>query len=353
MPGSLSLLSSLFEGADRGRAIGAWSGLTGVFTALGPFVGGFLVMACDPGLAAGLPDQRPAVRRSRSRCRGRRSPTCPATGRAGRLDLWGAALVTAGLALVVYPLIEWQRLGSRRRARPARLPAWWPWWRSCWSRAGRAQPMLPLGLFRIRTFSVANAVTFVVYAALGGAAFLLVVTLQLGLGYSPLEAGAAGLPITIVAAAVLLQGRRAGPAAGRTRCCSPSGPWSWRWGLLLLGRIGAGSHYLTGVLPGVLVFAAGLVLVVAPVTTTVLGDVGSEHSGAASGTNNAVARIGSLIAVAVLPLTSGLATVSRGDADGIAAGFHSAMLATAGLCLLGGLLALVGLPSVVRGRMPG
>ena len=199
---------------------------------------------------------------------------------------------------------------------------------------------------------MANAVTFVVYAALGATAFLLVVTLQLGLGYSPVEAGAATLPITIV---LLLFSSRVGGLVPRLggRLLLTVGSVVMAWGLLLLGRIGAGSHYLTGVLPGVLVFAAGLVLVVAPVTTTVLGDVGTEHSGAASGTNNAVARIGSLIAVAVLPLTSGLATVSRGDAHGIAAGFHSAMLATAGLCLLGGLLALVGLPSVVHGRMPG
>src|SRR5262249_13795094 len=151
----------------------------------------------------------------------------------------------------------------------------------------------------------ANAVTFVVYAALGATSFLLVVTLQLGLGYTPVQAGAATLPVTLV---LLLFSSRVGGLVPRLggRLLLTVGAVVMAWGLLLLGLLDARSHYLTGVLPGVLVFAAGLVLVVAPVTTTVLGDVGAGHSGAASGTNNAVARIGSLIAVAVLPLTSGL-----------------------------------------------
>jgi EmrB/QacA subfamily drug resistance transporter len=348
VPGSLALMSSLFEGSDRGRAIGAWSGLSGVFTALGPFVGGFLVMSWTHGwrlvFLINVPLCVAAIALSRAAV-----PNLPGNRRGAHLDIAGAALVTAGLGLVVYPLIEWQRLARAAAvgllvAGAVALAAFLLVERRV------AEPMLPLRLFRIRTFSVANAVTFVVYAALGATGFLLGVTLQLGLGYSPVEAGAATLPITLF---LLLFSSRVGGLVPRLggRLLLTAGSVVMAWGLLLLGRIDEHSHYWTGVLPGVLVFAAGLVLVVAPVTTTVLGDVGAEHSGAASGTNNAVARIGSLIAVAVLPLTSGLATVGPGDAAGIADGFQSAMWATAGLCVLGGLLALVGLPSVSHGRM--
>jgi hypothetical protein len=205
--------------------------------------------------------------------------------------------------------------------------------------------MLPLSLFRIRTFTVANIVTFVVYAALGGAFFLLVVTLQESLHYSAVESGAAGLPIT---AALLLLSARVGalvPVLG-SRLLLTGGGLVTSGGLLLLGTIHPGSRYLTGILPGVVVFALGLSLVVAPVTTTVLGDVASEHSGVASGANNAVARVGSLIAVAVLPLVSGLASSGSMDAVALAAGFHRAMVIAAVLCAAGGVVALAGLPTV-------
>ncbi len=356
VPGSLSLLSSLFEGADRGRAIGAWSGLTGVFTALGPFVGGFLVMAWVHGwrlvFLINVPLVLVALALSRAAV-----PDLPGNRGAARLDVLGAVLVTVGLGLVVYPLIEWSRL-SRGAAVALLVVGAVALAAFLLVESRSAAPMLPLGLFRIRSFSVANAITFVVYAALGGTIFLLVVTLQEALGWSPVASGAVGLPVTI---ALLLFSSRVGglvPKVG-SRVLLTVGCLLTAWGLLLLGRITPESTFLTGVLPGVLVFAAGLVFVVAPVTTTVLGDVANEHAGVASGTNNAVARVGSLIAVAVLPLTSGLASVSRHDADGITAGFHSAMLATAALCVLGGLLALVGLPgpklasppSDPRGRM--
>ena len=341
VPGSLSLLSSLFEGADRGRAIGAWSGLTGVFTALGPFVGGFLVQSWEHGWRLVFLINVPLVVVAVVLCL-IAIPDLPGNRGSARLDLAGATLVTLGLGLVVYPLIEWPRLShtvavSLLVAGGVALGAFLV----VESRA--AMPMLPLGLFRIRTFSVANAITFVVYAALGATIFLLVVTLQEALGYSAVASGAVGLPVTV---ALLLFSSRVGgmvPKVG-ARVLLTVGCLLTAWGLLLLGRIEPDSSFLWGVLPGVLVFAAGLVFVVAPVTTTVLGDVGTEHSGVASGTNNAVARVGSLIAVALLPLTSGLASVSRDDPHAITAGFHSAMVATAALCVLGGLLALLGLP---------
>jgi hypothetical protein len=270
-------------------------------------------------------------------------PNLPGNRGGARLDVAGAVLVTLGLGLVVYPLIEWSRLSSAAAAAllvlgVATLGGFLLVERSS------AQPMLPLSMFRIRSFSVANVVTFVIYAALGGAFFLLVVTLQEALGYSALASGAAGLPITVVL--LLLSSRVGGlvPVLG-ARLLLTAGGLITAWGLLLLGTIHPGTHYLTGVLPGVLVFAAGLVLVVAPVTTTVLGDVATEHAGVASGTNNAVARVGSLVAVAVLPLMSGLSTVDRTDAQALTQGFHRAMFISAALCAAGALVALVGLPS--------
>jgi EmrB/QacA subfamily drug resistance transporter len=342
VPGSLSLLSSLFEGADRGRAIGAWSGASSVFFALGPFVGGFLVLSATWGwrlvFLINLPLCAAAVALSRTAV-----PDVPGTRGAARLDLVGAALVTSGLGLVVYPLIEWQRLPSGLAvallvAGAAALAGFVAVER------GAAMPMMPLALWRIRTFAVANVVTFVIYAALGANGFLLSVTLQEALGWSPVAAGAAALPATLLLA---LFSSRVGSLVPRLggRVLLTTGGFVMGVGMLLFGRVQPGSSYVADVLPAVLVFALGLVLVVAPVTTTVLGDVGPSRSGVASGVNNAVARIGSLIAIAVLPLVSGLSTAARDDPAALAAGFHRATLVTASMCVTGAVVALLGLPS--------
>jgi EmrB/QacA subfamily drug resistance transporter len=350
VPGSLSLMSSLFEGADRGRAIGAWSGLSGVFFALGPFVGGFLVALAPWGwrlvFLVNLPIVTVAVLLSRASV-----PDLPGTRGGARLDLAGAVLVTLGLGLVVYPLIEWDRLG-RSWALPLLVVGVVLLLVFLVVERRAPMPMMPLALFRIRTFSVANVVTFVVYAALGSASFLVVVTLQEAMGYSAFASGAALLPVT--ASLLLLSSRVGGlvPIVGG-RLLLTTGGLVTGLGMLLFLRVEPGSTYVGGVLPAVLVFALGLALVVAPVTTTVLGDVGPARSGVASGVNNAVARVGSLVAVAVLPLVSGLSSASTDDPEALIAGFHTAMVASAGLCVLGGLVALLGLPGARPGRSPG
>jgi hypothetical protein len=198
--------------------------------------------------------------------------------------------------------------------------------------------MMPLDIFRSRQFSAANLVTFAVYAALGGFFFLFVAFLQISLGYSAIEAGAASLPVTVL---MLLLSARSGMLAQRVGARIPLtvGPFVIAAGLLLLTRIEPGDSYVSSVLPAVAVFGLGLTLVVAPVTATVLAAADSRHSGIASGINNAVARVAGLLAVAVLPLVAGLTGDKFYDPDSMTDGFHMAMVACAGLAVAGGVLA--------------
>ena len=159
------------------------------------------------------------------------------------------------------------------------------------------EPMMPLQLFAVRNFAVGNATTLAMYGGLGVSTFFLVVFLQQVAGYTPLEAGLALLPITLV---IFALSRRFGALADRIgpRLFMSGGPVLAGVGLLLLTRVDAHPDYLTTILPGVLVFALGLAATVAPLTATVLGSVEPGHSGLASGANNAVARIAGLLAIA-------------------------------------------------------
>ena len=195
-------------------------------------------------------------------------------------------------------------------------------------------PMMPLEIFASRQFSAANLVTFVVYAALGGVFFLLVAFLQISLGYSPIAAGAASLPVTLL---MLLLSARSGALAQRIGARIPLtvGPLVIAVGLLLMTRIDPGDSYVSSVLPAVIVFGLGLTLVVAPVTATVLAAADARHSGIASGINNAVSRVAGLLAVAVLPLIAGLTGDSFYDPAAMADGFRIAMVACAVLAAAG------------------
>ena len=200
------------------------------------------------------------------------------------------------------------------------------------------QPMLPLEIFRSRQFSAANAVTFVVYAALGGVFFLLVITLQVVLGYSAIASGAAAIPVTFI---MLGLSARAGALAQRIgpRLPLTVGPMLIAAGMLMMSMIGAGDTYVSAVLPGVIVYGLGLALVVAPITATVLAAADMRHAGVASGVNNAVARTAQLAAVAALPLIVGLSGTDFQDPVALEDGFHMAMIVTAALAIAGGLLA--------------
>jgi Na+/melibiose symporter-like transporter len=253
----------------------------------------------------------------------------------------GAALAVIGLGGVTYALIE---APSHSHMGPVvsgivgvgALVAF-----VAWERASD-HPMLPLGLFASRQFTAAHLVTFAVYAALGGALFLLAVYLQQGLGYSPLAAGAALLPLTVI---MLLFSARAGRLAQRIgpRLPMTLGPVIVAGGLLLMARIPTGGTYLADVFPAVVVFAAGLALTVAPLTATVLAAVDDRRAGVASGVNTAVARAAGLVAVAVLPALAGITGASYRRPAALASGFHLASAISAGVCLAGAAIAWIGI----------
>ena len=335
-PGSLAILQASFTEDDRGRAIGAWSGLGGVATAIGPFVGGWLIAAVSWRLVfyLNLPLTVAVVLIT-----ARHVPESRAPGAHGRLDVTGAVLVTAGLSALSYGLIEGQAFGwtsppilACLAAGAVLLAAVVPVERRA------ADPLLPPALFRSVQFSAANGVTFVVYAALGGALFLLPVVLQTVAGYSPLVAGTALLPVTAI---MLLLSSRSGALAARIgpRLQMTVGPLVIAAGLLLLMRIGVGSGYATDVLPAMLVFGLGLAINVAPLTATAMAAAPAEHAGVASAVNNDVARAAGLIAVAVLPALAGINGETYLRPEELAGGFRTAVLISAIACAVGGILA--------------
>jgi hypothetical protein len=197
--------------------------------------------------------------------------------------------------------------------------------------------MLPLDIFASRQFTAANLVTFVVYGALGGALFLMPIQLQRVVGFSPLASGVALIPITVV---MLLLSARAGRLSSRIgpRLPMTLGPLLVAAGFLLFMGIDAGSDYLTDILPGALVFAFGLTLTVAPLTSTVLAAAPAEHAGIASAVNNDVARTAGLLAVAVLPVAAGISGAGALEPARFSDGFHMACAIAAALCVGGGLI---------------
>jgi EmrB/QacA subfamily drug resistance transporter len=325
VPGSLSIISATFHPDDRAKAVGAWSGLGGIAGAIGPFVGGYLVDSVSWRVAflINVPMAVAVVVASRH------VPETRAPG-AGRLDVLGAVTASAGLALATYGLIE-----SSTAIAAAGVVVLLGF---VVVEARSPSPMLPLGLFRSRQFSGANGTTLAVYAALSGAFFLLVLQLQVVLGYSALEAGGALLPVTLL---MLALSARAGALAQRIgpRLPMTVGPLGVAAGLLIWSTVDAGSTYVGTVLPGAVVFGLGLSLTVAPLTATIMASADAEHLGVASGVNNAVARLAGLLAVAILPLAVGLDTAAA--AADLDAGVDQALLICAALAAAGALIAFL------------
>jgi EmrB/QacA subfamily drug resistance transporter len=347
-PGSLAMVESGFRPADRARAIGAWSGLSAVAGALGPLVGGLLVGAVSwrAVFLINLPIGIFIVVMA-----GRHVPETSDPAADGRLDFRGALLAAVGLAGTTYALIEAPAHGASLLVVVMAIGGGIALIAFLLGERRSANPMMPLSMFSSRQFSAANAVTFVVFGAFSGVFFLLVAFLQISLGYSPLAAGAASLPIT---ALMLLLSAPAGALAQRIgpRIPLTVGPLVTALGLVLMSRIDRGDSYLSAVLPAVIVFGLGLTLVVAPVTATVMAAADERHSGIASGINTAVSRLAGLIVVAVLPLVAGLTGKKFYDPAAMDHGFHVAMLACAALAATGGVLAWLTISSEVLATEP-
>ena len=253
-----------------------------------------------------------------------------------RLDFVGALLATVFLGGLTYALIEW---GG----------AYAPWAIGIAVLAAIGyvvderrsdHPMLPLGIFADRTFSAANAMTLLVYAAIGAVLFFLVLQLQTVSGYGALGAGLATLPLTVCMLLFASKGGELGTRIG-PRIPMTVGPLVMAGGTLLLLGVGTDVNYWTDVFPGLTIFGLGTALMVAPLTATVLAAVADEHAGIASGVNNAVARAGSLLAVAALPVAVGLGGEEYADPVAFDAAYGSAVVVCAVLLVIGGVLSWV------------
>ena len=335
-PGSLAILEASFVPADRARAIGAWSGLGGVATAAGPLVGGYLISAASWRwiFFINLPIAAAVVALG-----ARHVPESRDPGVTGKIDDVGALAGVVFLTGVTFAFIEAPALGWSSPAVLAMTVAGVVGLAAFLVRERRAaSPMLPLGIFRVRQFAATNAVTFIVYAALTGATFLLPVELQVVAGYSPLASGLAFLPLTLI---MLALSARSGRLASRIgpRLQMSAGPVVVGAGLALLTLSTYGSSYVVYVLPAVVVFGLGLAITVAPLTATAMSSAPAEHSGIASAVNNDVARFGGLLAVAVLPALAGITGTVYLHPAALAAGFRTAVLIAAAVCAAGGLLA--------------
>ncbi len=331
VPGSLSLISASFASDDRGAAVGAWSGLTGVTSAIGPFLGGWLVDAVSWRLIfyINVPLAIAAVMVALRHVPESRAPEAP------HVDVLGATLISIALACLAYALIEMNANAGALVVTigvigVGALVSFFA------VEARKPSPMLPLGLFRNPQFSGANATTLAVYSGLGAAFFLIVLQLQQVLHYSAVEAGASLAPITLL---MLCFSSWSGALSQRIgpRVQMSIGPLVVGAGLVMFGRVGAGDHYVTAVLPAAVVFGIGLTTTVAPLTAAVLGAVDDARAGIASGVNNAVARLAGLLAVAVLPGAVGLDRAH--GASQFTHAFMRAMDVSAALAIAGGAIA--------------
>jgi EmrB/QacA subfamily drug resistance transporter len=336
-PGSLAMIQGVFAQEDRSPAIGAWSGLGSIAAAAGPLVGGALIEYASWRwiFLINLPLAVLTVWIAVRFVPETRDPRPPA-----RFDYAGSALAMVALGATTYALIEW----GDRMALPAVVVGLAAAVGFLWVEARSSHPMLPLSLFRSRTFSAANGMTLLVYAALGAVLFFLVLQLQTVAGYGPLAAGLATLPITICMVLLASRGGRLSNRIG-PRIPMTGGPIVMGAGTAWLVGVDADTSYWLDVMPALTVFGLGLALMVAPLTATVLAAAPDEVAGMASGVNNAVARTGSLLAVAALPPLVGLAGADYADPAVLDAAFQTAMVVCAGLLVLGGLLSWVAIPA--------
>ena len=334
-PAALATITANFAGEERGAAIGTWTAWTGISFVIGPLVGGWLVSVASwrsiflinpPFTIATLALIWIALPgRDRTRAR-------------ALVDIVGGLLCMLGLGGPVYALIEAPKRGftdplilATLLGGLALLGAFVVW------ELHHDAPMLPLRLFRLRNFTFANVETFAVYAALSTLTFFLVLFLQQLAGYSPFRSGLATVPITVV---MFVLSPRVGRLSMRIgpRYFMGVGPLVCAAGLVWMRDLSPGFDYWTSLLPQLLIFAVGLSLIVAPLTSTVLADAGERDAGIASGVNNAIARVAGLLGIAIVG-----AAIAGSDNRLDVSGYRLSMAITAGLIAAGGLIGLAGI----------
>jgi EmrB/QacA subfamily drug resistance transporter len=296
VPGSLAIISASFDEERRGRAIGTWSGFSGITAAIGPVLGGYLVdnVSWRAAFLINVPLAIAVLWIVFRHVPESRDPD------ARRLDIPGAVLATLGLGGVVYGLIESQNSGfthprvlASLTLGVAALVAFVVVERRV------AEPMMPLSLFRSRNFAGANLLTLFLYAGLGGSLYYLPFNLIQVHGYSATAAGSAFLPFVVI---TFVMSRWAGGLVPRYGAKLPLmiGPTIAAAGFFLFALTGTGGSYWTTIFPAIVVMGFGMALVIAPLTTTALSSVSGSHAGLASGVNNAVSRTASLLSIPVL-----------------------------------------------------